>query len=114
MADENKTQPEAGPDKVNGVASITQVLTKSVIANGEEVTELIFREPTAGDIERIGSNPVNLDTSQDPPRMVFDARSMTQMMSVLAAVPPSTIRAMSPNDWNTIAWRLSHFFLPVF
>jgi hypothetical protein len=111
MADE----PEVRADdvKVNGAASPLVVkLRKSIIANGDEVNELKFREPTAGDIERCG-NPVIIDMlSGDTPKMTFEAKSMTQMMAMLAAVPPSTIRQMHPRDWNNAAWTLASFFMP--
>lgn len=99
--------------KANGAPSpLVITLRKPVIANGEEVSELTFREPTAGDIERVG-NPVLLDfMSGDTPKATFDAKAMTQMMSQLAAVPPSAIRAMHPRDWNTAAWSLASFFMP--
>lgn len=99
--------------KVNGkvVDILTVGLRKPVIANGEETSELKFREPTAADIERHG-NPVLLDMAADPPKISFDAKSMTQMMASLATVPPSTIRQMHPKDWNSAAWQLAGFFLP--
>jgi hypothetical protein len=99
--------------EMNGVEYIfTSVLRKSVPGgDGEDVSELKFREPTAADIERCG-NPVLLDMASDPPKISFDSRSMMQMMSVLATVPPSTIRRLHPRDWNSIAWRLASFFLP--
>ena len=107
MAEENK-KPEAA--KLNG-ASITITLQKSVIANGDEVMSLTFREPTGGDIERAG-NPVLIDWSTDPPMARYDSKAMTQMMSLLAAVPPSTIRSMNSRDWETAAVQLQSFFLP--
>lgn len=90
---------------------ITITLRKSVVANGDETNELKFREPTAGDIERCG-NPVQLDMASDPPKISFDAKAMTQMMALLAVVPPSTIRQMHTRDWNSAAWQLAGFFLP--
>jgi len=96
--------------KLNG-ADITVTLRKAIIANGEEVKELKFREPTAGDIDRAG-NPVLLDMFSDPPKITFDAKAMTTMMSALAAVPPSTIKQMHPKDWNTAAWQLAGYFMP--
>ena len=96
--------------KVNG-ADITVTLRKMIIANGEEVKELKFREPTAGDIDRAG-NPVLLDMFSDPPKITFDAKAMTTMMAALAAVPPSTIKQMHPKDWNTAAWQLAGYFMP--
>lgn len=86
-------------------------LRNKIIANGDEVDELTFREPTAADIERVG-NPVNIDTSGGSVKVTFDAKAMTQMMSILAAVPPSTIRQMKTKDWNSAAWELASFFIP--
>ncbi len=87
-------------------------LRKPVIANGEEVTEITLREPTALDIERCG-NPVNLDIfSGDVPKLTFDAKAMTAMLALLATAPPSTVRMMHPKDWNTAAWSIANFFTP--
>jgi Phage tail assembly chaperone proteins, E, or 41 or 14 len=99
--------------KANGsVSSVVIKLRKVIIANGDEVMELSFREPTAADIERTG-NPVNVDMfATGDPKLTFEAKAMTQMMSLLAAVPPSTIRQMHPRDWNTAAWSLANFFIP--
>ena len=107
MADE----PETEAKTVNG-AEIVITLRKSIIAHGDEVKELKFREPTAGDIERCG-NPVNIDFfSGETPKMTFDAKAMSAMMSLLATVPPSAIKQMHPRDWNSAAWGLASFFMP--
>lgn len=101
--------------KVNGAdASLVISLMRHPIRNGdgEQVSELRFREPNAGDIEACG-NPVILDlVGQERPKVNFDAKAMTQMMARLAAVPPSSIRAMHTKDWNTAAWMLTNFFMP--
>jgi hypothetical protein len=115
MADEGQ-KPEAKQEAkpVNGAVAAELVVTlrKSVIAHGDEVKELKFREPTAGDIERCG-NPVNIDfISGEVPKMTFDAKAMSAMMSQLAGVPPSTIKQMHPRDWNSAAWSLASFFMP--
>jgi len=105
-------KPEA---KANGV-EVTEVvipLRKPLQAHGDEVKELRFREPTAGDIEACGS-PVMIDfLNQDQPKMTFETKAMFAMMSRLAAVPPSTIRSMHPKDWEYAALLLAHrFFIP--
>jgi len=108
MADE-ESKTDAKP--VNG-AELLVSLRKSIMAHGDEIKELKFREPTAGDIERCG-NPVNIDfISGDTPKMTFDAKAMSAMMSLLANVPPSTIKQMHPRDWNSAAWSLANFFMP--
>lgn len=101
--------------KVNGeeFQPIVIKLRNKIIANGDEVDEITFREPTASDIERVG-NPVNIDLSSatGEVKVTFDSKAMTQMMSLLAAVPPSTIRQMKTKDWNSAAWSLASFFIP--
>jgi len=97
---------------LNGANSLEVTLQKAVIANGEETTKLVFREPTGADIERAGS-PVIIDFTTDPPAERYDTKAMTQMMSLLAAVPPSTIRQMSGSDWEWAALQIKYrFFLP--
>jgi len=86
-------------------------LRKPVIANGDEVMELTFREPTGGDIERIGC-PVVLSIFETQPKPVYDGAVMTAMMANLATVPPSTIRQLDPRDWQNGAMMLFHFFVP--
>ena len=109
MADE---QNKVEAPKTNGAVSpIVVKLRKSVIANGDEVMELTFREPTAGDIDRVGC-PVLIDPFGDVPKYTFDSKLMTQMMSLLAAVPPSTIKHMHTKDWFNAAWLLLGFFTP--
>lgn len=97
MADEEK-KPEA-----NGVApewpKILK-LRKPVIANGDEVMELSFREPTPADIERCG-DPVRIDffTGAEA-KLIYNDVAVSAMMSTLAAVPPSTIKQMALKDWK--------------
>lgn len=110
---ESAGKEEVKPQVNSSPFPITVKLQKPVMAHGDEISELVFREPTGGDIERVG-NPVNIDpwSGGDRPRMTFDSKSMTQMMGLLALVPPSTIRQLHPQDWNTAAWALANFFMP--
>lgn len=122
MADDDKhtdkPEKEASKTAANGAAvlsgPIIAQLRKPIQANGEEVSELKFREPTGGDIERAG-NPVLLDVfsgGDNTVKISFDEKKMTTMMALLATVPPSSIRQLHPKDWNTIAWQLVPFFTP--
>jgi len=101
--------------KANGAAGPIIVKLRKPVHGGDgvEVNELKFREPTAADIERCG-NPVNLDfmSGSETPKMSFDVKAMSAMMSTLAAVPPSSIKQLHTRDWNTAAWSLATFFLP--
>lgn len=108
MADEAKKEDAASPSSDTVVK-----LRKPIQANGEDVSELKFREPTGGDIERVG-NPVNIDvfTNQGVPTTSFDEKKMSAMMALLAGVPPSSVRLLHPKDWNNCAWSLLPFFTP--
>jgi hypothetical protein len=79
-------------------------LRKPIIAHGDKVEEITFREPTGGDIEAIGV-PVGLNLQIDGP-------TMTAMMAHLARVPPSAIRMMHAKDWSTGSYMLVGFFVP--
>jgi len=96
----------------NGAAVILPKITliKAVTANGEEVKELVFREPTGADIERVG-NPVSVDFAQDPPKISYE-RSMSAMIAALAEIPPSTVKQMNARDWENAALVITNFFLP--
>lgn len=93
----------------NGKAKLP--LRKKVNAHGDLVSELTFREPTGGDFERVG-NPVILSIFEANPKPIYDAPVMTAMMSHLAGVPTSTIRALDPRDWQNGALMLFNFFVP--
>lgn len=114
MTDEAVKPPEESK-KVNGAAvdELVIPLSKPLIAHGDEIKELRFREPTAADIEACGS-PVTIDfLNQAEPKMIYETKAMFAMMSRLAAVPPSTIKSMRTKDWEYAALALAHrFFIP--
>jgi hypothetical protein len=107
-------EPAAAPVKANGAAppwNGVLTLRKRVVANGEDVDKLEFREPTGGDIERIGC-PIILSVFEAQPKPIYDGSTMTAMMAHLAGVPPSTIRQLHPVDWQNGAMMLFRFFVP--
>jgi hypothetical protein len=76
-------------------------------------TELVFREPTVADLERVGGSPVELDFSMGfPPRPVFQASKMTVMLSLLANVAHTSIQEMDVRDWTDAGWKIAPFFMP--
>lgn len=77
---------------------------------GEEIRELMFREPNGGDINRYG-NPVRIDQQGDA---IIDERKMTLIMAALSGVLSPLLERMDPRDWNSCAYRLRNFFLPDF
>jgi hypothetical protein len=75
---------------------------------GEMVSELSFREPTGGDINRYG-NPCQVDQYGD---VIILDRKMITMMAVLSGILQPFLEAMDPRDYNSCAYRLRGFFIP--
>jgi Phage tail assembly chaperone proteins, E, or 41 or 14 len=77
---------------------LTHKLTKRVTAHGEEVEALELREPTAGDLLKRGI----LDDA-------LTAQQIADLISDLAAVPPSAIKAMAAGDFMRLQRVLIRF-----
>jgi len=76
--------------------------------NGNTLTELSFREPRGGDINRYG-NPCRINQEGD---VLIEERKMTFIMSALCGILPPFLENLDPRDWNSCAYRLRGFFLP--
>lgn len=74
----------------------------------EPVNELVFREPTAGDINRYG-NPCRIGIDGE---VIFDEQKMMRVIAALSGILIPNLEAMDPRDWNSCAYRLRSFFLP--
>jgi hypothetical protein len=81
--------------------------------HGIETTDrLVFREPTAEDIELAGC-PVIIDSdSRGDPKVLFDERKMNEMLARLSGIPIPFIRKMRGSDWTNCAWAITPFFVP--
>ena len=102
----------AAPAPVQRPKEVVIELTTPVQANGEMIKKITFRRPTGGDIMGLvsGGYPINIDWQTG--RVTPNPPVMGEMMSVLAAVPPSTIKALDAEDWSTCAHALMGFFPP--
>jgi hypothetical protein len=86
-----------------------KLLHRKIMGNkNETLDELSFREPTGGDINRVG-NPVRIDSTGE---IVIEERKMTLMMATLSGVLSPLLDQLDPRDWNSCAYRLRRFFLP--
>jgi hypothetical protein len=86
-----------------------KLLHKPVRNNqGDLVHELVFREPTGGDINRYG-NPCRVNVDGE---VVIDEQKMMRVIAALSGILPPFLDAMDPRDWNSCAYRLRNFFLP--
>src|SRR5262245_24316517 len=62
---------------------VVKLMRKPIGNNkGDTVHELVFREPTGGDINRYG-NPVRIDMNGD---VIIDEKKMTTIMAVLSGI----------------------------
>lgn len=77
-------------------------------AHGEKVKELSFRRPDGADITKRGL-PLRIF---DDGSFEISGPSMSKHMSVLGAVPPSTIENLDGGDWTKCALELAPAFLP--
>lgn len=103
--------PDAGaaPQPVDVWPIKVKLLHRKIMGNkNETLDELSFREPTGGDINRVG-NPVRIDSVGE---IVIEERKMTLMMATLSGVLSPLLDQMDPRDWNSCAYRLRRFFLP--
>jgi hypothetical protein len=103
-------EEEAAGPVLNNTFPITVRLLHKPVRNGkgEEVKELTFREPTGGEVARIG-NPVRVD---DAGEIHVDDRRMFLMMANLSGVMTPMLERMDPRDYASCAYRLRTFFLP--
>jgi len=84
---------------------------------GMTVTELTFREPTAGDLMRAGGNPcrveiIEMGGGRVTWQPVIDDAKMIRLMASLAGVLEPYLQKMDPRDYASCAHRLRRFFLP--
>ena len=102
---------EAAPAPKIRPKEITIDLNTPVQAHGETLKKMTFRRPTGGDLIAIGDHyPININYQTG--EVLPNAPAMGEMMTILAAVPMSTIKQMDSDDFATCAWALMGFFSP--
>lgn len=86
-----------------------RLLQKKIRNNKNElIDKVIFREPTGGDINRIG-NPIRVDLKGE---IIIDDQKMVAMIAQLSGLLPPMVEQMDPRDYASCAYRLRGFFLP--
>jgi Phage tail assembly chaperone proteins, E, or 41 or 14 len=110
LAPEIENPPQELPTEEDVSWPIVVKLSFKTIRNsrGEAITEMSFREPTGGDINRYG-NPVRMNSTGD---WVIEERKMHYVMAALSGHLPPILDQMDPRDWNFCAYELMRFFLP--
>lgn len=86
---------------------MTHKLKKPVTAFGEPVTEVILREPTAGDIMDIGM-PFGIPVDDQPPAV--NTRVIGAYISRLGDLPDAAVRELAPSDFVALLGGVMRFF----
>jgi hypothetical protein len=105
--------PSAGEEPAKKIRpkEITIELNTPVQAHGETLNKMTFRRPTGGDLITIGDTyPIHMNFQTGEVRP--NPPAMAEMMTILAAVPMSTIKSMDSEDFATCAYALMGFFPP--
>lgn len=97
------------PSSVDDKARVP--LSKPIEAHGEPISELVFREPTGGDIARCGNPVIYNPATESIDDVRFDEAKMNKMIATLAGVPLSTVEKLPAHDWSICAWTIAGFFL---
>ncbi|MEP3245102.1 MAG: phage tail assembly protein [Sneathiella sp.] len=86
-------------------------LQKEVVSHGEPVSKLTFREPTGEDIMKSG-HPMKITVSNDGggQTMSMDTQALGTLISRLAEIPASSVRAMSVSDFQSCTNVIMGFF----
>jgi hypothetical protein len=87
------------------------ILSKPIIAYGEEVTVLKMRKPMGADLLRVG-NPVKFSPYTDPPQIEHDYPKLLAMVARLSKVPSSSLSQIDTDDLTALAWTVTPFFIP--
>jgi hypothetical protein len=89
---------------------VVRLLYKPLVIPGtnQTYTEISFREPRGGDINRYG-NPCRINSEGE---VLIEERKMHYIMAALSGILPPYLELLDPRDWNSCAYRLRHFFAP--
>lgn len=90
----------------------THKLSKPIQYLGEPISEIALREPTAGDVFRVG-NPVTFDIREENPAIEFNEEKAFKMVSRLSGIPiEGSLERMTSNDAIACFWGMASFFVP--
>jgi len=110
-ATKRPTEAATEPPPPKRLKEVLITLVAPIKFGDEEIKELKFRRPTGGDIMAMsGGYPILINWETGG--IVPNPPVMGEMMSRLAAQPPSLIKMLDAEDWSTCAHALMGFFPP--
>lgn len=91
------------------MSGVTIKLGRPVKAHGEDITELVMREPTVSDTLDLGM-PFAIDATGETSEIVFRTAVIARYAVRLAGVPMGAVKALSMNDWLAVQGAVQGFF----
>lgn len=91
-----------------GMAKIT--FSKPIKAHGEDVTEVELREMTGDDVMEIGFPYLIIIGDDDEQAMQLRPKVIAKYVSKLGGIPPSSLKGISPVDFNGMTGVVMGFF----
>lgn len=92
------------------MSGVTVQLSKLVKAHGEDITELVLREPTVSDTLDLGMPMAIESDGEGGNTIVFRTAVLAKYAVRLAGVPMGTIKALSMGDWLAVQGAVQGFF----
>ncbi|AUQ42578.1 phage tail assembly protein [Yersinia ruckeri] len=81
-------------------------LTKEITVSGEKVKELNLREPTYDEVSECG---MPFTITQDG-EIKLDSKATLKYLPIMAEIPPSSARQISPRDLMAVSMKILGFF----
>lgn len=90
--------------------SVKIILTKPITAHGETLNELELREPTAKELRKSGAPFIVIERDNGNAATEFQLENAANLISELAAIPPTSVDTMSAPDFLRAVGALMRFF----
>ena len=95
---------------MNGDGPFKRVLKKPVIAHGQEITEIVLREPDGKEITEIGLPTLVVISAEGSAGAEVRTKVIAKYIAKLGGVPPSTVDKLHRLDFQALTAGVMQFF----
>ncbi len=92
------------------MSNVTVKLSQPISAHGEEVSELILREPTTEDVINMGQPFLIIARDGGESGIEIRSNVIAKYVSGLAAIPMSSVKKLSMKDFSVCQTAVMGFF----
>ena len=92
------------------MSNVTVKLSQPISAHGEDVSELILREPTTEDVINMGQPFLIIARDGGEAGIEIRMGVIAKYVSTLAAIPMSSVKKLSRNDFSACQAGVMGFF----